>query len=244
MSGKSILPSKRKRVLIPALALLVVALAATTSWARTGAVKWPTEAQETATSGTFTNLPFCGTKQITLGIHDGFGINAWSQESYAAVRSEAAKCPNVKQIVGLGGGDLQKSISDVNSMVAQGANAIVLIPDFGQASSPPSRQPTQAGVKVVPWGADPGGKPAATTSRTSTGASPIAGTMWANWMVKAARTARATSSSSAARPATRSATGQLKSIVKVFAKHPGHEAADGQDDLARHELGSRPPRRS
>ena len=100
MSGKSILPSKRKRVLIPALALLVVALAATTSWARTGAVKWPTEAQETATSGTFTNLPFCGTKQITLGIHDGFGINAWSQESYAAVRSEAAKCPNVKQIVG------------------------------------------------------------------------------------------------------------------------------------------------
>ena len=74
---------------------------------------WPTEAQETANSGAFSNLPFCGTKQITLGIHDGYGINAWSQESYAAVRSEAAKCKNVKQIAVAGGGDLQKSISDL-----------------------------------------------------------------------------------------------------------------------------------
>src|SRR3954468_15214737 len=112
-SGATLLPQRRRRALAAsALALLVVALAATTAWAR-GAVSWPTEAQETATSGVFSNLPFCGTKQITLGIHDGFGINAWSQESYAAVRSEAAKCSNVKQIVVLGQGDLQKSISDI-----------------------------------------------------------------------------------------------------------------------------------
>ena len=92
-------------------------------------------------------------------LHDGFGINAWSQESYAAVRSEAAKCKNVKQIVAAGGGDLQKSISDVNSMVAQGANAIVLIPDFGQAQLASIQARHGAGVKVVPWGADPGGTP-------------------------------------------------------------------------------------
>ena len=38
---------------------------------------------------------FCGNKKITLGIHDGFGVNGWSRASMAAVRSEAAKCANV-----------------------------------------------------------------------------------------------------------------------------------------------------
>ena len=34
---------------------------------------------------------------------------------------------------GIGQGDLQKSITDVNDMVAQGINALVIIPDFGKA---------------------------------------------------------------------------------------------------------------
>src|SRR5438309_3289848 len=50
-----------------------------------------------AKSGISTDIAFCGTKPITLAVLDGFGINAWSQESFAAVRSEAAKCKNVKQ---------------------------------------------------------------------------------------------------------------------------------------------------
>ncbi len=188
---------------------------------------WPTEAQETATSGTFTNLPFCGTKQITLGIHDGFGINAWSQESYAAVRSEAAKCKNVKQIVGLGGGDLQKSISDVNSMVAQGANAIVLIPDFGQAQLASIQAATAAGVKVVPWGADPGGAPGKDYVTYVDWSSPVAGTMWATWMVKLldGKGNVVFLGGPAGNPVT---TGQLKSIVKVFAKYPKMKLLTGK----------------
>ncbi len=71
------------------------------------AVSWPTAAQEIASTGVQNGISFCGTKPITLGIEDGFGINAWSQESYAAVRSEAAKCKNVKQIVLAGGGRAQ-----------------------------------------------------------------------------------------------------------------------------------------
>src|SRR5205085_1562204 len=77
--AKPLRTGRRRLLALPVLALLVVAVAATTAFARGGAVSWPTEAQETATSGVFTNLPFCGTKQITLGVHDGFGINAWSQ---------------------------------------------------------------------------------------------------------------------------------------------------------------------
>jgi ribose transport system substrate-binding protein len=112
-----------------------------------------------ANSGKTDDTSFCGTKPIVLGIHDGFGINGWSKTSMASVRSEAAKCPNVKQLVRIGQGDLQKSITDVNDMVAQGINALVLIPDFGKAQLPSIKAATDAGVKVVPWAADPGGEP-------------------------------------------------------------------------------------
>ncbi len=108
-------------------------------------------------AGKTNDKSFCGTKPIVLGIHDGFGINGWSKSSMAAVRSEAAKCPNVKQIVRIGQGDLQKSIADVNGMVAQGINALVIIPDFGKSQLPSLRNATKAGVKVVAWAADPGG---------------------------------------------------------------------------------------
>lgn len=112
-----------------------------------------------ANAGKTDDKTFCGTKPAVLGIHDGFGINGWSKTSMAAVRSEAAKCPNVKQMVRIGQGDLQKSITDVNDMVAQGINALVLIPDFGKSQLPSIKAATDAGVKVVPWAADPGGEP-------------------------------------------------------------------------------------
>src|SRR5262245_59495174 len=110
-----------------------------------------------AVSGKNDDKSFCGSKPIVLGIHDGFGINGWSKTSMASVRSEAAKCPNVKQLVVIGQGDLQKSISDVNASVAQGIDALVIIPDFGKSQLPSIKAATTAGVKVVPWAADPGG---------------------------------------------------------------------------------------
>lgn len=201
------------------VAMLVAAVSATAASA-------PTAAQEIAASGITTDKSFCGTKPITLGIHDGFGINAWSQESMAAVRSEAAKCPNVKTIVAIGGGDLQKSISDVNSMVAQGAKAIVLIPDFGQAQLASIQAATQAGAKVVPWGADPSGKPGTDYVAYVDWSSPVAGTMWATWMagVLHGKGNVAFLGGPAGNPVT---TGQLKSIVKAFAKYPGIKLLTG-----------------
>src|SRR3954454_13541723 len=186
-----------------------------------------TAAQEIANAGKVNGASFCGSKPITLGVQDGFGVNAWSQESLAAVRSEAAKCPNVKQIVAIGGGDLQKSISDINSMVAQGANAIVLIPDFGQAQLASIKAATAAGAKVVPWGADPGGTPGKDYVSYVDWSSPVAGTMWANWMVKLldGKGNIVFLGGPAGNPVT---SGQLKSIVKVFAKHPGMKLLTGK----------------
>jgi ribose transport system substrate-binding protein len=138
-----------------------------------------------AASGVSEDTSFCGTKEITLGIHDGFGINGWSKSSMAAVRSEAAKCPNVKQVVVIGQGDLQKSIQDVNNMVAQGIDALVIIPDFGKSQLPSLQAATDAGVKVVAWAADPGGEEGKDFVAYVDWDQHAAGIAWAEWIAKA-----------------------------------------------------------
>jgi ribose transport system substrate-binding protein len=139
------------------LASVSVAVAGGTAAAfAAGVVAWPTASQEIAKAGS-ANLPFCGTKQITLGIADAYGSNGWSASSRALIRSEAAKCKNVKQIITIGNGDLQKSLSDISSLVSQGANAIAVIPSMGPAELPAIKDATAAGVKVVLWAAPVGG---------------------------------------------------------------------------------------
>lgn len=149
----------------------------------------------------------------------------------AAVRSEAAKCKNVKTIVQIGEGSLQTSISQVNSMVAQGANAIVVIPDFGQAELAAIRAATNAGVKVVPWAADPGGVPGKDYVTYVDWQSSYAGTLWAQWMVKAlgGKGNVVMLGGPAGNPVT---TGQLKAIVAVFAKNPGMHLLTGDTSWA------------
>jgi ribose transport system substrate-binding protein len=188
-----------------------------------------TGAQELASVGKTTSTAFCGTKAITLGIQDGYGVNAWSQASLAAVRSEAAKCSNVKTIVQIGEGDLQKSISQLNSMVAQGAKAIVVIPDFGKAELPAIKAATAAGVSVVPWGADPGGTAGSDYVSYVDWSSPSAGTLWAQWMVKAigGKGNIVFIGGPAGNPVT---TGQLKSVVAVVAQNSGVKLLTGSSD--------------
>jgi ribose transport system substrate-binding protein len=214
---------RRRRLLGGALAVAALALA---SNAVAGTTKWPTVDQEAATAGQPKGISFCGTKPITLGIEDAFGVNAWSQNSMAAVRSEAALCPNVKQIVAIGGGDLQKTISDVNGFTAQGVNAIVLIPDFGKAQLPSIQQATAAGAKVVPWGSDPGGQIGKdyTTYVDWIGAS--TGRAWATWMVEALHGKGNVVMLGG--PAGNSATTEFfPQVVAVFKKHPGIKLLTG-----------------
>lgn len=102
---------------------------------------------------------FCGTKPITLGVEDGFGTNAYSQETMAAVRSTAAQCPNVKVIADIAQGNLQTAISQINSLAAQGANAMTVIADFGAAELPAMRAAMEKGVKVWNFAIYSEGKP-------------------------------------------------------------------------------------
>jgi len=103
---------------------------------------------------------FCGTKDITVGLADGFGGNSWRKITRAILEDEAAKCPNIKKVIYTDAqGDTQKAISDMNSLVAQGVNVIVSFVDGGEALLPTIKKATAAGVKVVPYVGSPGGKP-------------------------------------------------------------------------------------
>lgn len=183
------------------------------------------------TSGKLPGTAFCGTKKIKLGIHDGLGINAWSKASYAVVRSEAARCPNVTQLVGAGGGDVQKTISDINGMVAQGINALVTIPDFGPAQLPALRKATQASVKVVAWGAAPGGNSPADYLDYVDWNQKVAGQRWMEWMAKAVGD-KGNIVFLGGPPGTSVSQDELSGIVPELKSHPGIKLLTGTKSYA------------
>ncbi|MGW5693850.1 substrate-binding domain-containing protein [Streptomyces asiaticus] len=103
---------------------------------------------------------FCGTKPIKVGYADGNENNTWRKTTIALFRAQAAKCPNITQVVVTDAqNNTQKAISDINSMVAQGVDVIVTFGDAGQALLPAIRKATAAGVAVVPIISSVGGTP-------------------------------------------------------------------------------------
>jgi ribose transport system substrate-binding protein len=189
--------------------------------------------EEIASAGRTTDASFCGDKPILLGVHDGYGVNAWSVASFAAVRSEAAKCPNVEVIAAGANGDLQKAISDVNSWVAQGMNALVIIPDAGApgAQLQSLQDATRQGVTVVPWGSDPAGV-AGTDYLTYVDWDTVdSGRVWGQWM---ADTLGGTGKIVYLGGPAGVAVGlqQLDGIKEVLANYPDIELLTGDTDYA------------
>jgi len=129
---------------------------------------------------------WCGDKPVTLGIQDGGGLNAWSAASLAQVKREAARCPSVKKTIVVNAGfDPQKGTSGIQSMIAQGANAIVIIPDSGVCAELPSlRQATQRGIKVATWGASACGTPGKDYLSYSDWDPESQGRLQAEWLIK------------------------------------------------------------
>ncbi len=178
-------------------------------------------------AGVSTDTKWCGTKKITVGVEDGVGLNGWSATSYATVRSELAKCSNVTQIVTAGQGDLTKAIANTNADVSQGVNAIVVIPDFGESQLPSIKAATAAGVKVVPWAANPGGTPGKDYVSYVDWSTPSAGEIWANWMADklGGKGNLVYLGGPAGNPVS---SGTLQGIVKALAAHPGMTLLTGK----------------
>lgn len=94
----------------------------------------------------------CGTKPIRVGVADGYGGNTWRKIVLAEIKDEAAKCPNIKEVIYLdAAGDPQKYNGDINSLVAQNVDVILTVPDFGEASFPAYRSAVKAGAVIVPY---------------------------------------------------------------------------------------------
>jgi ribose transport system substrate-binding protein len=129
---------------------------------------------------------WCGSEGVTLGIQDGGGLNAWSKESLEQVQMESKKCPAVeKEIVVDADFEPQKAVSGIQSMISQGANAIVLIPDSGNCAEVPAmRQAMEHGVVVVPWAANPCGTEGTDWTKYIDWDTKAAGREWAEWVIE------------------------------------------------------------
>jgi ribose transport system substrate-binding protein len=129
---------------------------------------------------------FCGTKEITIALADGFADNPWRQMTTAAAINEASQCPNVKSWTHTDGqGNTQKAISDLNGLAARGVNAIVVFPDAGPAMLPAIRDAYKQGSAVVPYRAKVGGKEGVDYSVFVGTDFYQDGVDWGTWMAKA-----------------------------------------------------------
>ncbi|MCW2978288.1 MAG: hypothetical protein JWO14_15 [Solirubrobacterales bacterium] len=188
----------RSLVLLMMAAFAVLAISACGSSSSSSEVSTTTAASEQSSTGGESagsggesggatgTASWCGPEEITLGVQDGGGLNAWSAESKEQVLMEAKNCPQITKVIEVDADfESQKAVSGMQSMIAQGANAIVVIPDSGVcAELPTMRQATQRGVAVVPWAASGCGNDG-TDYVTDVDWNPeAAGETWAKWLFK------------------------------------------------------------
>ncbi len=102
---------------------------------------------------------WCGPKQASLALLDGYGGNSWRQVTTASGKQTAELCPSIiKYEYADGQGDTQKSISDIKSMAAKGIDALVVFGDAGPAMLPAITSVYKAGKVIVPYRVEVGGK--------------------------------------------------------------------------------------
>jgi len=102
---------------------------------------------------------WCGPKQASLALLDGYGGNSWRQVTTASGKQTASLCPSITRYEYADGqGDTQKSISDIKSMAAKGIDALVVFGDAGPAVLPAITQVYKSGKVIVPYRVDVGGK--------------------------------------------------------------------------------------
>ena len=87
---------------------------------------------------------FCGDKEITVAWASPLNVT-WLQTVEAILGQQLEQCPNVSLVATDGQGDPQKSNSDMNSLVAQGVDAIIANPIFGETQVPAMRDAFDAG---------------------------------------------------------------------------------------------------
>lgn len=137
-----------------------------------------------ATTASAAEVPsWCGPKKASLALLDGFGGNSWRLVTTASGKAEAEKCPSItKYEYADGQGNTQKAISDINSMVARGVDALVVFGDAGPAVLPALTKAFQAGKVVVPYRVVVGGEEGKNYSKYVGTDAKEDGVEWAKWI--------------------------------------------------------------
>jgi ABC-type sugar transport system substrate-binding protein len=90
-----------------------------------------------------------GGGNVTLGIADGFGQNQWRKFSKMELILQALTYPQVGKVISTDAqGDLAAMQSNIRSLAAQGAKAIVTYDDFGAAAVPAFQAAAAQGAKI------------------------------------------------------------------------------------------------
>jgi ribose transport system substrate-binding protein len=144
------------------------------------------EAETASDEGEGGTPPWCGEKEITLALADGFGDNNWRKITKAEAEAEAGLCPSVKEVTYTDGqGNTQKAISDLEGLTAQGVNAAVVFPDAGKAMLPAITNMYKAGVVTVPYRVFPGGEEGVNYTKYVSTDFKEAGKLWGEWLLTA-----------------------------------------------------------
>jgi ribose transport system substrate-binding protein len=93
--------------------------------------------------------------KLTVAYVEGFGENVYRQMSKMEFILQALTYPQIGKIIYMSGhSDLNQTLADFRSVIAQHVSAIVTYPDFGDAMLPVFKEATAAGIPVstYAWG--------------------------------------------------------------------------------------------
>jgi ribose transport system substrate-binding protein len=126
---------------------------------------------------------FCGEKPVRVALVDGFGGNSWRRITRFEFEDEASKCDTISEVIYVDGqNNPQKTISDLQGLVAQGVEVIVVFPDAGPAMLPAIRSAYREGTSIVAYTASPGGEPGRDYVDFIAPNTPSDGSVWAQWI--------------------------------------------------------------
>jgi ribose transport system substrate-binding protein len=176
----------------------------------------------TATSVSAASRPsWCGPKQASVALADGFGDNTWRELTRYSAVLVAAQCPSITKYVYTNGeGNTQKAISDIDSLVAQGITAIVDFPDAGKAMLPVLTKAYHAGTIVVPYRVFPGGKAGVNYNAYISTNFVAAGKLWAEDVVGALH-GKGEVTFLSGPPANSQGLEEYQGLLSVFKHYPG-----------------------
>jgi ribose transport system substrate-binding protein len=114
-------------------------------------------------------------------------------------------------------------------MVAQGIDALAIIPDFGAAQVPSLKAAMQAGVRVVAWGADPSGTRGTDYDDYVDWDTKANGAAWARWIAETLR-GRGNVVFLGGPAGTPVSVDELKGVVETFKQYPDIRLLTGDKD--------------